>query len=73
MIGVLSTGMVQRMLTSETVLCELCSGKVMVAHTKPEQWKKDESKCLRGERGQKFTDLRFERLQVVRFIKARRR
>ena len=35
---------------------------------------KEESKRLRGERDQiKFIDLRFERWQVVRFRKARRR
>ena len=46
----------------------------MVAYTKPQQWEKDESKRLRGERDQiKFIDLRFERLQVVRFRKGRRR
>ena len=34
----------------------------MVAHTKPEKRKKEESEMLRGERDQiKFTDLRFER------------
>ena len=46
----------------------------MVAYTKPQQRKKEESERLRGERDQiKFTDLRFERWQVVRFRKARRR
>ena len=46
----------------------------MVAYTKPEQRKKEESERLRGERDQiKFIDLRFERRQVVRFRKARRR
>ena len=46
----------------------------MVAYTKPQQRKKEESKSLRGERDQiKFIDLRFERWQVVRFRKARRR
>ena len=36
--------------------------------------KKEESEKLRGERDQiKLTDLRFERWQVVRFRKARRR
>ena len=34
----------------------------MVAYTKPQKGKKEESKGLRGERDQiKFTDLRFER------------
>ena len=46
---------------------ELCWGKVMVAYTKLQQWKKEESERLRGERDQiKFIDLRFERWQVVR-------
>ena len=53
---------------------ELCWGKIMVAYTKPQQRKKEESESLRGERDQlKFIDLRLERLQVVRFRKARRR
>ena len=38
----------------------------MVAYTKLQQRKKEESKSLRGERDQmNFTDLRFERWQVV--------
>ena len=38
----------------------------MVAYKKPQQWKKEESERLRGERDQiKFIDLRFERWQVV--------
>ena len=52
----------------------------MVAYTKPQQMKKDESVRLRGERDQfkfmdqfKFIDPIFERWQVVRFRKARRR
>ena len=46
----------------------------MVAYTKPQQRKKEESERLRGERDQiNFIDLRFERWQVVRFRKARRR
>ena len=46
----------------------------MVAYTKPQQRKKEESEKLRGEGDQiKSIDLRFERLQVVRFRKARRR
>ena len=46
----------------------------MVAYTKPQQRKKEESEKLRGERDQfKFIDLGFERWQVVRFRKARRR
>ena len=45
----------------------------MVAYTKPQQRKKEESKQIRGERDHiKFIDLRFERWQVVGFRKARR-
>ena len=45
----------------------------MVAYTKPQQRKKEESERIRGERDQmKFIDLRFKRWQVVRFRKARR-
>ena len=44
----------------------------MVAYTKLQQRKKEESESLRGERDQiKLTDLGFERWQVVRFRKAR--
>ena len=40
----------------------------------PKQRKKEKSEKLRGERDQiKFIDLRFERWQVVRFKRARRR
>ena len=46
----------------------------MVAYTKPQKRKKEESEKLRGERDQiNFTDLKCERWQVVRFRKARRR
>ena len=46
----------------------------MVAYTKPQQRKKEESKRLRGERYKiKFIDLRFERWRVVGLRKARRR
>ena len=46
----------------------------MVAYTKPQQRKKEESERVRGERDQiKFIDLRFERGYVVGFRKARRR
>ena len=47
----------------------------MVAYTKPQQLKKEEiERLLRGNRDQiKFVDLSFERWQVVRFRKARRR
>ena len=46
----------------------------MVAYTKPQQWKKEESERLRGEGDQiKFVDLRFGRWQVVRLWKARGR
>ena len=45
----------------------------MVAYTMPQQRKK-ENERLRGERDQiKFIDPRFERWQVVRFRKGRRR
>ena len=38
----------------------------MVAYTKPQQRKKEESKQLRGERDKiKFIDRRFERWQVL--------
>ena len=53
---------------------DLCWGKAMVAHTMPQQRKKEESEWLRGEGDQiKFIDLGFERWQVVRFRKARGR
>ena len=46
----------------------------MVAYTKPQQRKKEESERLRGERDQtKFIDHRFEGWQLVRFRKARKR
>ena len=46
----------------------------MVAYTKPQQRKKEESEQLRGERDKtKSIDLRFERWQVVGLRKARRR
>ena len=46
----------------------------MVAYKKHQQWKKEESESLRGDRDQiKFIDLTFDRWQVVRFRKARRR
>ena len=46
----------------------------MVVYTEPQQWKKEESERLRGERYQiKFIHLRFERWQVVGLRKARRR
>ena len=46
----------------------------MVAYSKPQQMKKEESERLSGERDQiKFVHLGFERLQVARFRKARRR
>ena len=46
-----------------------------MAYKKPQQRrKKEESERLREERDQiNFIDLRFERLQVIRFRKARRR
>ena len=46
----------------------------MVAYTKSQQRKKEESEQLRGERDQiKVIELRFERWQIVRSMKARRR
>ena len=46
----------------------------MVAYTKPQQRKKEDSERLRGERYQiKFIDLGFERWHVARFVKARGR
>ena len=46
----------------------------MVAYTKPQQRKREESERQIGERSQiKFIDLRFETRQVVRFRKARGR
>ena len=49
-------------------------GKAMVAYIKPQQRKKEECERLRGERDQiKFIVLGFERWQVVRSRKARRR
>ena len=46
----------------------------MVAYTKPQQWRKEESGRLRGEGDAiKCIDLGFEKWQVVRFRKARRR
>ena len=45
-----------------------------MTYTRPQQWKKEESERLRGERDQmKFIDLRLERGQVVGFRKGRRR
>ena len=45
-----------------------------MAYTEPQQRKQGESERLRGERDQiKFIDLRFERLQVIGFRKARMR
>ena len=55
-------------------LSELCWGRAMVAYTKPQQRKKEESERLRGERDQiKFIAHGFERWQVVGLMKARRR
>ena len=46
----------------------------MVAYKKPQQWKKEESERLRGERDQiKFIDLTFEKWRVVGLRNARRR
>ena len=55
-------------------MSELCWGKAMVAYTKPQQGKKEESEMPRGDVDQiKLVDLRFERWQPVGFRKARRR
>ena len=63
----------ERALWKENFFIESCLGKAMVAYTKPQQRKKEESEKLRGERNQiKFIDLRFDRRQVVRFRKATR-
>ena len=49
-------------------------GKAMVAYAKLQKRKKEEGERLRGERDKiKFIDLRFERWQVARFRKGRRR
>ena len=50
-------------------------GKAMVAYTKPQQRKKRRKRKVkrRGRLKVKFIDLIFERWQVVRFKKARRR
>ena len=46
----------------------------MLAYTKPQRSKKEDSEMLRGEGDQiNFTDLGFERWQVVRFGNERRR
>ena len=45
----------------------------MVAYTKPQHRKKEESEQLSGERDKINFDLRFERWQVVGLRKARRR
>ena len=46
----------------------------MMAYTKPQQRKKEESEQLRGQRDKiKLIHLRFERWQVVGLRKARRR
>ena len=45
----------------------------MVTYTKLQQWKKEETEQLRGEKDQiALIDLRFERWQVVALRKARR-
>ena len=46
----------------------------MVAYTKSQQWKKEESERLRGVIDQiKFIDLKFESWQIAGFRKGRRR
>ena len=70
-----ATDLVQSSLAKRRIFfSELCWGKAMVAYTKHQQWKKEESESLRGERDQiKFIDLGFERWQVVRSRKAKGR
>ena len=47
---------------SSLFLSELFWVKAIVTYAKPQQWKKEKSERLRGERDQiKFIDLRFER------------
>ena len=57
--------------SSDTFFSELCWGKAMMAYTKPQQRKEEESKRLRdeGEDKIKFIDFIFEREQVVGFWK----
>ena len=66
---------IQIIMTTSHANCffsELCWGKAMVAYAKPRQMKEEESEMLRGERDRiKFTDLGFERWQVLKFRKAR--
>ena len=45
----------------------------MAAYTKPQRRKKEEIERIREKDQIKFINLRFERWQVVRFRKARRR
>ena len=53
---------------------DLCWGKAMVAYTKPQQRKKEETERLRGERDQiNFLDVTFQRWQVAGFRKERTR
>ena len=53
---------------------EPCWGEAMVADTKPQPRKKENSERLRGERDQiKLINLRFERWQILRFRNARGR
>ena len=55
-------------------ISEFCWVKAMVAYTKPQQRKKEDSKRLKGEGDQiQFIDLRLERWQVVGLEEARRR
>ena len=57
----------------EEYFSELRWEEAMTAYTK-QQWKKEKSKKLRGEReGIKFIDLRFERGQAVGFRKKKAR
>ena len=56
------------------IFSELCWGRAMVAYTKHQQKKQEESERLREERDQiKFIDLGLEGWQVAGFRKARER
>ena len=57
---------IMRLVSAQFFSNELFWRKGMVACTKPQQWKEEESERLRGEGDQaKFVDLRLERWQVV--------
>ena len=61
-------------LLANSFLSKLCWGKGIAAHTKSQQWKKEESEWLRGEGDKiKLIDLSFEKGQVGGSGKARRK